>query len=156
MTDKPRDGLAVPSYSFTTFVLLLGHGRALEMYLICVKLLFGFMIVPPWMDVQAVALADLRWYVSDPVIAAPFFLIGFIQLIGWILNVQGVEASWIPRATGAGLAVVLWLWIIFKSVLIGAVTTGVVPFCIMSCFASLFLFWKAWNRLPIPGALGAR
>jgi hypothetical protein len=139
---------------FERFLFYLGHGRALEMYLIGVKLLFGIFIVPPWYQTRIVALADLGWYISDPIIAVPFFFIGVVQLCGWIMNVKGYESSWAPRAAGAGLAIMLWLWLIFKSVLIGAVSTGIMPFCIMSCIGSIWLFWKAWNRLPIPGMMG--
>lgn len=136
------------------FILMLGHGRLLEMYLIGVKLLIGFSILLPKNRPQVVALGDLLW-VPDYWLSAPFLLLGTIQLIGIILNVRGVQSSWVWRSVGASIGICLWSWLISKSLLIGAFGTGALPFWVMSFLASVVLLWKGMNRLPIPGAPGA-
>lgn len=134
-------------------MLYLGHGRALEAYLIGVKFLFG--LSPIW-PIDALALVDLQWQaVPASIIGLPFLLIGSLQLIGWIMNVRGLESSWKLRAAGAWLGICLWVWIIIKSIAIGQADAAIFRFCLMSLIASTWLFWKAWNRLPIPGTPGA-
>lgn len=132
----------------------LGHGRALESYLVGVKLLFVFFIVIPHQTINMLALQDLRWWMSAPIIAIPFFCIGLLQLVGLVLNYKGYEYSWAIRCVGASLGTCMWFWIIIKNIAISEYTAGTMPFCIMSCMASTWIWWKAWNRLPIPGSSG--
>ena len=137
-------------YKFTTF---LGHGRALEAYLAGIKLVFGLILLPGW-PLSIKALSDLQWFAPDPVIAAPFLLIAGTQGVGLYLNARGVEESWILRAVGATGAIMMWSWLLTKSILIGEVSTSLTPLCLMSLPASVFILWKALNRLPVPGAAG--
>jgi hypothetical protein len=84
----------------TKLILFLGHGRLLEFYLICLKIAVGVNVLtvnPHNLDAAPAALWDLFWYIPQVGIAMPFFCIGSIQLIGLLLNYQGVENSWIPR-----------------------------------------------------------
>ncbi len=136
------------------FLLFIGHGRALESYLIGVKLMFAFFLLPPRFRISFAAVNDLQWWVPEPIIAAPFFVIGIVQFAGLLLNYRGVEESWILRAGGASAAMALWAALIVKSTLVGYALTGVMPFFIMSFLSSLLIFWKAVNRLPRPGAIG--
>ena len=135
-------------------VSFLGHGRALETYLVGVKILFGIFIFPVPAKLSVAALSDLQWFYSDPTIAAPFFIIGIVQGVGLILNAKGYEISWLFRAGGALAAIMLWSALITKSILIGAVSTGIMPFLCMSLGASIFILYKALNGLPAPGAAG--
>lgn len=133
--------------------LFLGHGRALEAYLAGVKLIFGLILLPGW-PLSVRALSDLQWFVPDPIIAAPFLLIAVAQGAGLYLNARGIEESWILRAAAAAMAIMLWSWLLSKSILIGEVSTSLMPLCVMSLPASVFILWKALNRLPVPGASG--
>lgn len=142
------------SEAWIRFSLFLGHGRALESYLVGVKMLFGVFVLVPHGSVHIIALNDLLWYVPETVIALPFFVIGLVQLFGMLMNYIGREWSWIPRAVGAGAAICMWVWFITKLVYIDAVITGMMPFCVMSLLGSIWIYWKAWNRLPVPGAAG--
>lgn len=136
------------------FIQFFGHGRALEAYLVGVKILFGLFIVPPQISIQILVLSDLQWFIPDPLIAAPFFIVGAMQGIGLWLNAKGYECSWIIRASGALSAILLWSALLTKSVLIGALVSGMTPFLIMSLLGSVFILWKALNKLPVPGAVG--
>lgn len=134
-----------------TFLIMLGHGRALEMYLIGAKFQIGFMLL--FTEPQVVALKDLYW-VTDFWLGVPFLLLAAIQLVGIILNLLGFESSHVWRSVGASIGIVLWCWLISKSLLIGVVATGGFPFWNMSFLASLLLLWRGLNRLPVPGAPG--
>lgn len=134
----------------TGFLGFIGHGRALECYLVGVKILFGLFIVPA--TAAFPGLADLPWFIPEPIIAAPFFFIGILQGIGLWLNARGVESSWILRAAGALLAIMLWTALITKALLVATIIN---PFYIMSWLGSVFILWKALNRLPVPGVRGA-
>jgi hypothetical protein len=157
-TRSEQDGLRtalehrIENLSFSIrLVMFLGHGRALEVYLIGAKLLLAFLIFPTKTNLNIPVLENLRWSISDPIIASPFILIGCIQLGGLIMNYNGIEKSWIPRSTGAALAMCLWVFLITKSILVDEIFTSLMPFAIMSFFGSSYLFWRAWNGLPIPG-----
>jgi|ERR1041385_2787541 hypothetical protein len=135
-------------------LLFFGHGRALETYLVCVKLLFAVFVLEPLGGGSITVVSDLHQAVPDSVIALPFFIVGVVQGVGIWLNYEGVSSSWVFRAAGAFFAMMLWNWIIVKAILIGVVVTGMMPFVIMSLVASTFILWKALNRLPVPGAVG--
>jgi hypothetical protein len=137
-------------------LLFLGHGRLLECYLITLKMIVGINVVtvPVHSSTDApAALWDLFWYVPQPIIAMPFFCIGVIQLIGIALNYRGVESSWIIRYVGAMFGVMMWLWLIYKSIAIGELHTWLFSLAITTVFFSGIIAWKAWNRLPIPGVV---
>ena len=136
-------------------LLFAGHGRALESYLVGVKILFAIFIVHPVASGgQVTVIADLTDVIPSALLAAPFFLIGVTQGLGLWLNYRGVERSWMFRAAGAWAAMLLWNWVIVKSILVGVVVSGIMPFSIMSMLASVFILWKSLNRLPVPGAVG--
>lgn len=137
------------------FLAFLGHGRALELYLGCLTLLIGATIVITELSRDSPALADIAWYYSRVVVAAPFFVIGALQLIGWFLNINGIHCNWIFRAAGASLAVFVWAALLIKSGLVGE-GTFVIPLTIVNLPASAFLLWRAWNKFPIPGTVGAK
>jgi len=139
---------------FGQISLFLGHGRALETYLVGVKLLFALFIVVPHGPAHIVALNDLLWYVPEEAIVVPFVLIGTTQLVGLMANYHGYKWSWVLRFIGAAAAIAMWIWFIIKLIWINAVLTGMMPFCVMSCLGSVWLLWKAWNGLPLPGAVG--
>ncbi len=134
---------------------MFGHGRALEVYLIFVKMWYGSVLMVPGTEIKVVALYDLWWYIPDYAVGALFLIIATLQLVGLILNLQGFEISWVWRVAGAGLAMPTWAYLISKSVYVGAIGMGVLPFWGASFLASWFLFTKGWNRLPIPGAPGS-
>jgi hypothetical protein len=131
-----------------------GHGRLLELYLSVLKLLVGLNVITvsqSKLDEAPAALWDLFWYIPQPAIAAPFFIIGFIQLTGLIMNYKGVEGSWIFRYIGALGAIGMWSWLIYKSLITGEVHTWLFSLALVSMPFSMLLAWKAWHRLPIPG-----
>lgn len=135
-------------------LIMLGHGRAVEAYLIGVKLMIGLINLLPGIRPQVLAFNDLLW-LPDLLLSLPFLVVGSIQMVGMIMNMNGVESSWKWRTIGAAGGVCLWAWMIFKTVAIGAMGAGALPFWIMSILASIFLFWRGLNRLPRPGVLGA-
>lgn len=125
----------------------------LEVYLIGAKLQVGFITLAPSVRPQVVALQDLLW-MPDYWLSAPFIALGTVQLTGLILNLRGVESSWIWRTVGASAGICLWLWLIIKTLLIGAIGAGSLPFWNMSLLGSILLFLLGINRLPRPGAPG--
>ena len=133
---------------------MFGHGRALEAYLVLVKIWYGIQLIAP-VQIRVIVLEDVWWYIPDSYVGAMFLSIGTAQLIGLILNLRGRESSWAWRFFGANAAIFLWAWLIAKSMLIGAYGTGALPFWGSSFVASIFLMAKGWNRLPVPGAPGA-
>lgn len=139
-----------------SFVRFAGHGRALEMFLAGLKILIFLQFFPfapfhVW-PTQVPALAGFD--VSALVLAAPFLIVGLTQAFGLWLNYKGFEFSWFVRACGAFVALVMWSWILLKTLLIGVATPFLVPLAIMGFGASVFILWKAANKLPIPGAPG--
>ncbi len=131
----------------TRFFVMLGHGRALETYLIAVKLLMAAVILASGNELQIVALRDLSM-LPDYWLAAPFFGLAIIQYVGLCLNIRGIEASHDWRIAGSVVAICLWAWLITKSILIGAILTGSMPFWIMSFAASWFLLLRGITRQP--------
>lgn len=136
------------------FLLYLGSGKALELYLIGIKLALAIDIMTPT-RAQIPVISDLVWWVPEPLIAMPLFLIGLVQLCGVVLNYNGHEISWIPRFFGALGGCFIWTFIVCKSLWIGELHTGLFPFSAMSFVASGFIAWRAWNRLPIPGLVSS-
>ncbi len=136
------------------FLAFLGHGRALECHLIGLKLLIGTFIFVPKGELRIIPLVGLTWYVPDQAIAAPFLVIGLVQLVGLVMNMRGHERSWVPRLLGAGAGAGMWAWLITSSVLQGAIASFVLPVSVMGIVSSSFLIYKAKNRLPIPGQPG--
>ena len=137
------------------FIAMLGHGRALELFLGLLKIGLGIWLLFPGNPVEIPAIADLAWYYPNEVLAFPLILVGTTQLAGWLLNCLGYEVSWMFRAVGAQAAIFMWFWFIFKTTF---ATTSSPMFVIgvLSVPFSALLLYKAWNRLPIPGAPGAR
>ena len=135
------------------FSAFLGHGRALEFYLVSIKFWYALILLPGWPS-NIVVLSDWQWIVPSYMIAVPFAVVGLLQGLGLWLNYMGYEISWILRAAGSMMAIALWSYIIFKSLAISEVVTGIYPVAISSLPFSVFLLWKALNRLPIPGAPG--
>lgn len=135
------------------FERYLGHGRALETYLACLKILFGLILFPGW-PINVAVLSDLQWFVPDIVIASPFLVVGVLQAIGLYLNAKGFEFSWIIRAAAATIAIFMWSWLLTKSILIGQLFTTITPLCVLGVPASGYILRKAIRRLPIPGAAG--
>jgi len=133
---------------------MFGHGRALEAYLIGAKMWYGMILIAPGVEFKAIALTDVWGYIPEYVFGILFLFIAALQLIGLVLNLNGHEWSWVCRTVGAGIAMPTWAWLIAKSVIVGAIG-GALPFWGMSFLASIFLFVKGWNRLPVPGAPGA-
>jgi hypothetical protein len=137
-------------------LLFFGHGRLLELYLVCLKMMVGINVstVQRYVtDETPAALWDLFWHIPPLTIAAPFFCVGTVQLLGLVLNYRGLEISWIPRFVGAVLGTTLWFWLIYKSIAVGELHTWLFSLaCVTVCF-SAFIAWKAWNRLPIPGII---
>lgn len=132
-----------------------GHGRALEAYLGTLKILIGLAFSFTDLASRVPATTDLFWQYPRSIIAAPFFIVGFIQLVGVTLNIKGYECSWIIRAVGAGLAIAMWIGMLVKTSLLNELSV-MVPLATVSLPFSAFLFWKAINRLPVPGAPGLR
>ena len=132
----------------------LGHGRALETFLAGGKISVSvYFFVQPKHVGQVSALYDLMWYVPEIFLIAPLFIIGMLQITGLVLNYYGVEWSWVPRAVGASSATFLWGWVIVKNIEIGAYGLSI-PICTWLLLGSSWIWWKAWNRLPVPGAAG--
>lgn len=133
----------------------LGHGRALETYLVVLKyLIVGFFFFNPTHIAQTYAFYDLLWFIPSIVIVMPFLVIASLQLVGLITNYAGYEWSWLPRFIGAFMAMVVWAWVLIKSFAVDSFGFTV-PLCCASILGSTWLLWKAWNRLPIPGAPGS-
>lgn len=138
-----------------TFLLMIGHGRALELFLSLLKIGLGIWLVFPGNITEIPALADLSWYYSSTTLALPLLLVGATQLIGWLLNCMGYEVSWIFRAIAAQAAIFMWFWLIFKTPF-ASTSSPMFVLGILALPFSTLLLYKAWNRLPIPGAVGAR
>ena len=137
------------------FLILIGHGRALELFLSLLKVGLGIWLIFPDNAIAVPPLADLAWYYSGIALASPLIAVGAAQLTGWVLNCWGYECSWIFRACGAQAAIFMWFWFIFKTPFAGTAS----PMFVLGVLAvpfSVLLLYKAWNRLPIPGAPGAR
>lgn len=134
-------------------LLYFGHGRALEAFLGLLKLLIGITLILSGLDTKTPTLADLAWYYPSLAIAAPFFTVSALQLSGLALNIMGHEWSWMLRAAGALGGIFMWSAFILKTSLIGE-SSLVLPLALAALPASSFLLYKAWNRLPIPGAAG--
>jgi len=135
---------------------MLGHGRALELFLATLKVGLGVWIIMEPHSVKDVPpIADLAWHYPSSALAAPFFLVGGLQMFGWTLNWTGFECSWIFRATAALLAIFMWWWLVMKTEFVGDSSPLFVLAVISIPFSSLLLY-KAWNRLPIPGTPGLR
>lgn len=135
------------------FLLIIGHGRALELYLCVFKIALGVWILAEDAAGTVPTLADLRWYYPSATLAAPFFLVGGLQFSGWVMNWAGLECSWAFRAAGALLAITMWFWMVFKTEFAGE-TSPLFVVAIVSVPFSVIIFYKAWNRLPVPGAPG--
>lgn len=134
-------------------LLYLGHGRALETYIGLLKIATGITLALTDLDVRVPAFNDITWYYSRTAVALPFLIVGGLQIAGTFLNIKGIEFNWVLRATGAICAIFMWTAILLKTSLIGQ-SSLTIPLATVSIPASIFLFWKAWNRLPIPGAQG--
>lgn len=137
----------------STFLAVIGHGRALELFLGMMKIGLGFWILGN--AVREPTISDLSWFYSSSLLALPLLLVGTIQLVGWLLNCLGYECSWVFRAVAAQLAIFMWFWLIFKTSFAGSGSPLFVLGVLAVPFSALLLY-KAWNRLPIPGAPGAR
>jgi hypothetical protein len=131
----------------------LGHGRALEFFLGWMKVNIAGQLAFSELSARVPVTADLAWYYSPTIIALPFFVMGLLQISGTILNIRGYEKSWIVRASAALLAIFVWCLILIKAGMIGEPTLAI-PLSLTCLPASAFLFYKAWNRLPVPGAKG--
>lgn len=131
----------------------LGHGRALEFFLGWMKVNIAASIALTELSARVPVTADLAWYYSPVALAAPFFVLGILQAGGAILNICGYDDSWIIRAIAAILAIFVWCLILIKATIIGEPSLAI-PLAITCLPASAFLFYKAWNRLPVPGAPG--
>lgn len=134
-------------------LMQLGHGRALEFFLGWMKVNIAASIAFSELSARVPVTADLAWYYAPSIIAFPFFVMGALQIGGTVLNICGYENSWVVRAFAALLAIFVWCFILVKAGLIGEPTLAI-PIAITCLPASAFLFYKAWNRLPIPGAPG--
>lgn len=139
----------------STFMLMIGHGRALELFLGLLKIGFGIWILFPGNSVEVPVIADLSWYYPSAILALPLILVGAAQLTGWTLNCAGYEFSWVFRAVGAQAAIFMWFWLIFKTPF-ASTSSPIFVLGILALPFSMLLLYKAWNRLPIPGAPGAR
>jgi hypothetical protein len=135
--------------------MMIGHGRALELFLCVLKVGMGIWLIFPGHPAQVPTIADLSWYYPSVVLAMPLILVGAFQLVGWILNCAGYEISWVFRAIGAQAAIFMWFWLIFKTPFASSSSPLFVLGILCLPFSALLLY-KAWNRLPIPGAPGAR
>ena len=139
----------------TTLLVMIGHGRALELFLSMLKIGLGVWILFPGNSIEIPAIADLSWYYPSVYLALPLIGVGMAQIIGWLLNCLGYECSWMFRAAGAQAAIFMWFWLIFKTPFASSAS----PLFVLGVLAlpfSVLLLYKAWNRLPIPGAPGAR
>lgn len=131
----------------------IGHGRALEAYLGTLKVMIGLSFALTDLAGLVPATSDFAWNYPRAAIAAPFLAVGAIQLLDVILNIQGYEESWVLRAVGSVLAIAMWVGLLLKTWIL-AEPSLIVPLAITSLPFSVFLFWKAINRLPVPGARG--
>ena len=136
-----------------TLVLYLGHGRALEAFLVGLKILVGVSIFLPHHQ-QSVPLDQLSWNVPEQAIAVPFLAIGLTQLAGLVMNVRGYVASWYLRLVGAGGAIGMWSWLIWECFAFGAFGPFTFPCSLMGLLASSYLVNRAVNHKPAPGAPG--
>lgn len=135
---------------------MLGHGRALELFLATLKIGLGaWIVLAPHGVPDVPPIADLAWHYPSSYLAMPFFLVGSLQLLGWSLNWRGFEFSWALRAAAATLAIFMWVWLCVKTEFVGESSPLVVVAFVSIPFSTLLLY-KAWNRLPIPGAPGLR
>lgn len=137
----------------TVFLVYIGHGRALELFLGVLKTAIAISIAMSDLDVRIAPLSDLTWFYPSYMIAAPFFLIGVLQAGGILLNMCGYTSSWVLRFTAALLAMFMWSALLFKSSIVG-LPTLIAPLAISCLPASAFLLYKSWNRLPVAGAAG--
>lgn len=139
--------------SFSKFIDKLGHGRVLELFLGTLKIGLGIWVAK--YAIKEPAVADLSWVYSSFLIALPLFCVGAIQIFSTVLNCAGYEFSWILRTVGAQTALFMWFWFIFKTSVAG-ISSPLFVVGIVAVPFSMFLLYKGWNRLPIPGSPGAR
>ena len=137
------------------FLAMVGHGRALELYLGLFKLGLAVWLLIPGHVILIPTIADLGWLYPSLILASPLIVVGLIQLVGLALNCVGYEWSWLFRAVGAQLAIFMWFWFVFKTPFANTSSPLFVLAALSIPFSALLLY-KAWNRLPVPGAPGAR
>lgn len=142
-----------PRVSVAFWFSAIGHGRALEAYLGALKVMIGLSFAFTDLAGLVPATSDLTWSFPREAIAAPFLVIGALQLLDVVLNIRGYEGSWRIRAAGATLAMAMWIGLLSKTWLL-AEPSLIVPLALTSLPFSMFLFWKAINRLPVPGTRG--
>lgn len=141
-------------YSIQRVMLFLGHGRALEACLGCAKImLFLHFLVVPSSITSVTATYSLLWSFSPIAIVLPLFVVGVAQVVGLTLNYAGCEWSWVVRAAAAMGGIAIWTWIVLKSALIssGGLEAWLGGYLVLW---NIFILWKAFNRLPVPGAPG--
>ena len=131
----------------------LGHGRMLELFLGTLKIGLGIWVMRH--AIKEPAIADLSWSYSSLLLATPLFVVGTIQILSIVLNCMGYESSWIFRTVGAQAAIFMWFWLIFKTT-IAETASPLFVVGIVSVPFSVFLLYKGWSRLPIPGSPGAK
>ena len=137
----------------TALLATLGHGRMLELFLGILKIGLGIWIIK--YAVKEPTMVDLSWSYPNVLLALPFFFVGALQIMSPVLNCIGFESSWIFRTVGAQTAMFMWFWVIFKTSFAG-VASPLFVVGVVSVPFSMFLLYKGWNRLPIPGSPGAR
>lgn len=150
-------GLVKPSRRAARWFLVanqfFGQCRALELYLACVKTLFGAFLLPDHkLDHTFIIFQDILWQYPNWYIAVPFLILGIAQVVGVLCNYIGCEWSWKLRALCAFFAELIWAIVIVRHYQLDSIT-GLLPFAIMAMLANFWIWWTAWNDLPLPGRI---
>lgn len=130
-----------------------GHGRALEGFLIFVKLQYALMwlIVP--VDTFIMAFQDIQ--IQREYFSLPFAAAVVPSLIGMILNARGFECSKWFRVAGATIGMSIWIFVLSKNVLVGTYASGINPWMLGGIVGSIWIIRRGILGLPRPGAPGA-
>lgn len=133
----------------------LGHGRAIECYLVSVTGVYGVLLLTPGAAFDSKATVDIAWAGYGHWLAlgplSHFEVAGF----GLLGNIKGWRGSRVLRFLGAMIGSLLWTWCAAKFAVLGDIATVGFPFCLVAILFSFRIMALALADLPPPGAPGA-
>lgn len=134
----------------------LGHGRAIEAYLILVCGTYAaILLIHPSSAADSPATLDLYWSGNSQFVAMIFVAKALTSGTGLVLNIVNLPGSRFFRISGACLGSVIWAWYVAKFSLVGEPATLGMVFAAVSFLVSIRIMGMAYANLPRPGAPGA-
>lgn len=144
----------MPSIAAIFAARWLGHGRAVESYLIGAGMLYGLVLLIPGAAFDSTATADIAWWGYGHWIALPLLLYASIALFGLLANIHGWPLSRTLRFVAALAGFMIWTWYSAKFVALGQFAAVGFPFTAMSALFSVRVMGFALAGLPRAGAPG--